>query len=122
MSQELQVLSDYYDLSLLVLKRVQQFPRSLRYGLGRSIEARTETLLALLIRAKYAPRGEKDALLRETNVELEVLRFQIRQAVDLKAVPLNGHLSVMEKLEAVGRQVGGWRKSLGVGEPDAQRK
>jgi len=107
---------------LLVLKRVQQFPRSLRYGLGRSIEARTETLLALLIRAKYAPRGEKDAILRETNVELEVLRFQIRQAVDLKALPLNGHLSVMEKLEAVGRQVGGWRKSLGGGEPDAQRK
>ena len=112
MSQELQVISDFYDLSLLVLKRVQQFPRNIRHGLGRSIELRVETLLALLIRAKYSPRGEKDFILRDVNVELEVLRFQIRQAVDLKAVPPDSHLSVTEKLEAVGRQVGGWRKSL----------
>jgi len=112
MSQELQVVSDFYDLGLLLLKRVQQFPRNLRHGLGRSIEFRVEELLALLVRAKYAPRGEKDSLLRDVNVELEILRFQVRQAVDLRAVPPNGQLAILEKLEAVGRQVGGWRKSL----------
>jgi len=112
MAQELQVIQDYYDLSLLVLKRVQQFPRNLRYGLGRSIELRTEHLLAMLIRAKYAPQSEKDQILIEFNIELEVLRFQIRQAVELKAIPMNGQLVLIEKLTTVGQQVGGWRKSL----------
>ena len=112
MSQELQVIADFYDLSLSVLKRTQQFPRNLRHGLGRSMERRVEILLALLIRAKYSPKLHKDEILRDVNVELEVLRFQIRQAVDLKAVPSNGQESLIGKLFAVGQQVGGWRKSL----------
>jgi hypothetical protein len=112
MSQELQVIQDCYDLSVLVLKRVQQFPRNQRYGLGRSIESRMEWILALMLRAKYSPRIEKDAVLRDVNIELEVLRFQIRQAVDLKAVPQNGQHAIVEKLMSVGQQVGGWRKSV----------
>ena len=54
----------------------------------------------------------KDEILRDVNIELEVLRFQIRQAVDLKALPQNGQLALIEKLVAVGQQVGGWRQGL----------
>jgi hypothetical protein len=112
MAQELQVIQDYYDLSLLLLKRVQLFPRNLRYGLGRSIEGRTELLLALLIRAKYSPRAEKLPFLQEFNLELEILRFQIRQAVELKAIPHQSQFALIEKMQAVGQQIGGWLKSI----------
>jgi len=118
MSQELQVIQDCYDLSLLVLKRVQQFPRNQRYGLGRSIESRMEWILALLLRCKYSPRGEKDGILRDVNIELEVLRFQIRQAIELQAMPQQSQSAITEKLIVVGQQVGGWRKSLQPSEGD----
>jgi len=113
MSQEIPIILEYYDLSLLLLKRVALFPRNLRHGLGRSIEFRVETLLSLLIRAKYSPRAEKDAILRDANIELEILRFQIRQAVELKGLALRNQQAIIEKLIGVGQQIGGWRKSLG---------
>jgi hypothetical protein len=48
-------------------------------------------------------------ILTEVNAELEVLRFQIRLAKDLKALPVNsqGHAAGL-----IGAQVGGWIKSL----------
>lgn len=114
MSQELQVIQDCYDLSMQVLARVQGFPRNLRHGLGRTIEQRIETILAGLIRAKYAVRAGKGALLRDVNIELEVLRFQLRQAVDLKGLSLGAQRTILEAMEKVGRQVGAWIKSLPV--------
>lgn len=113
MAQELQVIQDFYDLSLGLSGRVLTFPRNVRYGLGLAIERRLQDVLALLVRAKYAPAAEKPPLLKAANVELEVLRFQVRQAADLKALPLKGQRFVLEKLFAVGAQVGGWLKSLG---------
>ena len=46
------------------------------------------------------------------NVEIEVLRFQIRQAVELRAMAPGHQEKVLEALREVGRQVGGWRKSM----------
>jgi hypothetical protein len=112
MSQELQVLQDYYDFSVELLKRLQKFPRDLRYGLGRSIEMRIEWILKLFIHAKYSPKAEKAEILIELNIELEVLRFQIRQVVDLKAMPIKAQGFLLDRLIEIGKQVGGWKSSL----------
>jgi hypothetical protein len=114
-ARELQVLQDFYDLSTYLMGRVQKFPRSLRHGLGLSIEHRLQDLLALLVRAKYAPAAGKPPLLRDINVELEVLRFQLRQSTELKALALGSQKHALERLTAVGTQVGGWLRSLAPG-------
>ncbi|HEX4591837.1 MAG TPA: four helix bundle protein [Gemmataceae bacterium] len=112
MAREIPVLLDFYDVSLDLSKRVLRFPRNLRYGLGLAIERRLQDVLALLVRAKYAATAEKSPVLRTVNVELEVLRFQVRQAAELGGLTANGHLHVLKGLETVGRQVGGWTKAL----------
>jgi hypothetical protein len=112
MSQELRVLQDFYDLSLYLSQRVLRFPRNVRYGLGLAIERRLQDLLALLVRAKYAPPTGKAPLLRDANVELEVLRFQVRQAAELKALALGSQKHALERLGQVGQQVGGWLRAL----------
>jgi hypothetical protein len=114
MAQELQVIQDYYTLTVMLLSRVQAFPRNLRHGLGRSIEKRVEQILADLIRAKYAIKSNKAPILREVNVELEVLRFQLRQAVDLKGLAFAAQKSLLEQVQKVGRQVGAWLKTTSV--------
>ena len=58
------------------MERTLKFPRNLRHGLGLAMEQRLQELLALFIRAKYAARTAKEPLLRDVNIELEVLRFQ----------------------------------------------
>jgi len=113
MGQELKVIADCYDLALYLSQRVEKFPRSHRYTLGAEIERRIQGLLGQLIRAKYAAGGEtRGAILREVNTELEVLRFQVRLAKDLKAMPVNSQGHAAGLVEGVGAQVGGWLKSL----------
>jgi hypothetical protein len=112
MGQELKVIQDFYDLSVYLMGRILTFPRNLRHGLGMAMERRLQDLLALLLRAKYSAAAAKQAILREVNVELEVLRFQLRQATELKALPLGSQRHAQERLQQVGQQVGGWMRSL----------
>lgn len=112
MAQELKVIADCYDLALYLSQRVEKFPRSHRYTLGADIERRIQGLLGQLIRAKYSASEERPGLLREVNAELEVLRFQLRLARDLKALPVTSQGHAAGLVQSVGSQVGGWLKSL----------
>lgn len=114
LAQELKVISDSYDLILYLSQRIGKFPRQHRYSLGLSMEQRLQVFLALLIRAKYTSTiEEKRQMLQDANIELEVLRFQVRQALDLGAFPRNSHGHCCELMVQVGSQIGGWLKALG---------
>lgn len=113
MARELQVIDDCYELSCYLSRRVEKFPRHQRHTLGAGIEQQLQAILAQLIRAKFASGAEaKRGLLTEVNVELEVLRFQLRLAKDLTALPLTSHGHSAKLVEQVGTQVGGWLKTL----------
>ena len=109
MAKELKVIADFYDFMLWLIRHVEGFPRHHRYGLGRDIEIRLQTLLALLLRAKYSK--VKVAYLGDANTELETLRFQMRLAADLKLLPLKSHRYAAEQTLAIGNQIGGWLNS-----------
>ena len=112
MSAELQVIGDFYDLTRYLVDRIGKFPRHHRHSLGTDMEHRLQAVLALLLRAKYHGPGEgKGKLLADANVELEVLRFQLRLAHDLAALPTNSHGHSIRLLEGVGSQVGGWLRA-----------
>lgn len=113
MVQELKVISDSYDLTLYLSQRISKFPRQHRYSLGLSMENRLQTLLALLIRAKYTSGGEsKIQMLRDANIELEVLRFQVRQVLDLGAFPRGSHHHCCQLMIDLGTQIGSWLKAI----------
>lgn len=109
MARELKVISDFYDFILWLIRHVEKFPRHHRYSLGRDMEARLQVILALLLRAKYT--RDKAAFLADANIELEVLRFQIRLAKDLSALPAKSHAHAAKVLGEIGSQVGGWLAS-----------
>lgn len=86
MAQALKVIADFYDFMLWLIRHTEKFPRHHRYSLGLAVENRLQTILALLLRAKYSK--DKAEPLNNANLELEVLRFQVRLAEDLKALPV----------------------------------
>ena len=108
---ELKVISDFYDFMLWLIQHTEKFPRHHRYSLGIAIEQRLQTILAFLIKAKFS--RDKAALLADANIELELLRFQIRLAKDLKTLPVKSHGFAAERMLAVGAQIGGWLKERG---------
>ncbi len=76
MSQELKIIQVFYDFMLWMIRHIEKYPRHHRYSLGYAMESRMQKILELLLKAKY--RKDKKAMLNDANIELEILRFQLR--------------------------------------------
>ncbi len=109
MAEDLKVIQDFYDFMLWLIRHTEKFPRHHRYSLGLAMENRLQRILELLLRARFS--REKAGFLGEANMELHVLRFQVRLAKDLRALSLKSHGYAAEAMQAIGAQVGGWRKA-----------
>lgn len=99
-----------YDLLLWVVPVLAKFPRDQRFLLGDRIETGLLDILENLIEARYS--REKVGLLKAANLNLEKQRFLFRLSKDLKYLSLKRYKFVSEKLDEIGRLVGGWIKSL----------
>lgn len=106
MRTELQVIQDLYDFTLWLMRHTEKFPRHHRYSLGMAMEGRLQRILELLLRAKFT--RDKTDVLNDANIELEILRFQVRLAKDLRALPAKSHAHAARYMQGIGRQIGGW--------------
>jgi hypothetical protein len=79
--------------------------------LGERIERNLYGLLETLIRAKYTKQRQR--LLEEANLSLEVLRFQMRLAKDLQCLKINSYGFASKAIDEIGRLIGGWLRSRG---------
>ncbi len=106
---ELVIITKTYDFIVWSTQHTSRFPRNHRYVLGERIEVGLQDLLANLIRAKYA--RDRQGLLQEANLQLEILRFQMRLACDLRCLRTNSYAFAAQAIDEIGRLVGGWLRS-----------
>jgi len=85
--QELIVTTKTYDLILWSCNHTSKFPRDHRFVLGERIKRNLYNLLETLIAAKYTKNRQR--LLEDANLALEVLRLQMLVAKDLQCRKLN---------------------------------
>ena len=107
--QELIVITKTYDLILWSCNHTSKFPRNHRFVLGERIERNLYGLLETLIRAKYTKNRQR--LLEDANLALEVLRFQMRLAKDLQCLKVESYAFAAKSIDEIGRLVGGWLRS-----------
>ena len=79
--------------------------------LGERIERNRHNLLETLIAAKYTKQRQR--LLEDANLTLEILRFQMRLAKDLQCLKFESYAFAAESIDEIGRLVGGWLRSRG---------
>jgi hypothetical protein len=108
-SPELTVITKTYDLILWSCHHTSRFPRNHRFVLGERIERNLYDLLETLVKARYT--RQRQALLEQANLALEVLRFQLRLAKDVQCLKVNSYGFAGKALDEIGRLVGGWLKS-----------
>jgi hypothetical protein len=106
--EELPIIRAFYDFILWLSPKIARFPRDQRFVLGERMERHLYQILENLIRAKYT--RARGGLLEEVNLDLEILRFQIRLAKDLRCLPLKSHGLAAQQLTDIRRQVGGWQR------------
>jgi hypothetical protein len=107
--EELVVITKTYDLILWSCHHTGKFPRNHRFVLGERLERHLYDLLETLIRAKYT--RQRQPLLEQANLLLEVLRFQVRLTKDLQCLKVESYGFAGRAIDEIGRLIGGWLKS-----------
>ncbi len=103
------VVGKAYDFVLWLLPKVEKFSRSFRFSVGDRLVSRGLDLLLLLVEAAYS--RDKSALLRDANVKANALRYLLRLSKDLRLLSIDSYGFATERLEEIGRMIGGWQKT-----------
>jgi len=103
------VVGRAYDFVLWLLPKVEDFPRAHRFTVGERLTANGLDLLMTLVEAAYA--RQKSELLEEASRRVNSTRYLLRIAKDLKLMSTSSYGFSAERLEEIGRMVGGWSKA-----------
>jgi hypothetical protein len=98
-----------YEFVLWLLPKVENFPRAHRFTVGERLTAHGLDLLTSLVEAAYA--RQKADLLEQASRKVNSTRYLLRMAKDLKLMSIDAYGFSAEKLDEIGRMVGGWSKS-----------
>jgi len=107
--RELIVYQKHYDFTLYAYPIINRFPKSQRFVLGQQIETSMVQLGLLIIQANKLK--QKRGKLYECDVELEKLRYLVRLAKDLGFLTLKKYEIFCQKMDEIGKLLGGWIKS-----------
>jgi hypothetical protein len=99
-----------YDFVLWLLPKVENFPRAYRFTVGDRLSAQGLDLMTTLVEAAYS--RDKEDLLTQANRKINSTRYLLRLAKDLKLLSIDSYAFSAEKLDEIGRMVGGWRKAV----------
>ena len=103
------VVQKAYEFSIWLIQKVENFPRSYRFSVGDRLVHGSLDLLLRLVDAAYS--RDKFRILSEVNGMLNRMRFLLRLAKDLKLMSVDSYGHAAERVEEIGRMVGGWRKA-----------
>ncbi len=100
------------ELTGWTLDRTAGFPRSQRFTFGERLDRLTLDCLELALEAIWLPTPAKAAPLHRLNLNLEKLRVFWRLVCDRGWISAQQLRFVSQKIDEIGRMVGGWLKSL----------
>ena len=86
-------------------------PKGDRYAIWQKIENTTLEILEKILTAISLPKNEKADTFEEASRKLNMLRVCIRLSKDVKTIDNKKYIILQEKLDEIGRMLGGWIKS-----------
>lgn len=102
-----------HELLVWLIPLLDQFPRTRRYSLGEKLENTLLEVLERLVEAAYARTNQKTIALTTANIRLEVVRHLWRVCYELQIISMKRYKHGAELINNLGRQIGGWLRSLG---------
>ena len=89
-----------------------KFPKQTKHTLGAKIDSLFLETIEFIVKANYADKLEKLISLKRASVKLDLLKFFLQIAWEVKSLDNKKYISLSEKLNEVGKMLGGWIKSL----------
>lgn len=94
--------------------------RLTRYTLGEKIDLIFIELSELLLIAGYAGRSQKTPIIQKASIKLDVLKFFLQIAWELKSIETKTFANINSRLEEIGKMLGGWQKQLAKENPPTE--
>ena len=88
------------------------FPKTSRYTSGEKIDSLFVEIIECIVIASYLSKPEKLPYLKKGLIKLDVLKFFLQVAWEIKALDNKKFIELSEKLFEIGRMLGGWNKQL----------
>jgi hypothetical protein len=106
----------------LWFQALADFPKIYRYNLGGKIEGCFLSLLENTFITAYLSGERKPAQLLLAILKLDNLKFFLQLAWENKCLSNNKYSVLSERLDEVGRMLGGWKKGLENKTPSTERR
>ncbi len=106
--KEALLLEKVYTLLVWITERIAKFPKDYKYTIGNRLSERSFDLLEECI-AAYAAR-ERNSV-RKVSGTLDCVRYYLRFSKDLKLISIEQYGFASEKINEIGKIVGGWIKA-----------
>jgi len=91
---------------------IQHFPKNSKYTLGSKIDNLFLEIIGLLFSASYLNKQEKLPIITKASNDLDLLKFFLQIAWEIKVLDNKKYITLSEKLNEIGKMLGGWRKQL----------
>jgi hypothetical protein len=108
-SEDLKIKAKVEDCLAWSYVALRQFPKHERHVLAAEIRTALWQLLRLVVACNR--RYYKKTTLQDLDVELDLLRSQVRLAHDLRYIDIAKYETWARQLDEIGRMVGGWLRS-----------
>jgi len=90
----------------------RNLPKCERFGLGQKVDFLFTDLLDILQKASFSQVDSKISLLSQALPIIDSIRFFVQLSWELKLIPSKQFALIGQKIEDIGKMVGGWRKGL----------
>lgn len=110
--ENLKLFQKSYDYLEWVYPVLKNFPKSERHTLVQKIQNTLLDFMAAVVEARKAPSDEKSVqALEDADILLEQVKIYMRLSKDLEFISMGQYKESSEKLDEIGRLLGGWIKS-----------
>jgi len=92
---------------------VCHFPKTSRYTLGAKIDQLFIETTESIYLASYEVKEKKQPIIRNASIKLDLLKFFLQISWEIKALDNKKYIVLSERLEEIGKMIGGWSKRIG---------
>jgi hypothetical protein len=109
---DIPIITKTYELYRILHDLQKGIPKMERYSLWSRVEATALQMLEGFVHVGYLPLEQRAQKLTGLAAEVDMLRMYMRLAVDIKVLPMKKAVPIQERLDEIGRMLGGWIKSV----------
>jgi hypothetical protein len=108
--EHIRIFQCAYMLTLEIYKTTKNYSKEYKYTLGEKLKISAHELLDLIMKTNSLPDKEKTRYFPLIDFKKENLRVYLRISFDLKLISGGRLKDLNEKIEEIGKQLGGWQK------------